>query len=420
MIMYRWILVLMSASALVAADEQRLALSLKAQMDFDRVQLAAAPDLRDTLACVQTQASLLPVATLDELPVSHYRKGFCTLASATITRNANEFRDAAAEFDKTIEGWDARPRRDKNKPPEPLPPAVSVLAVVASLNAGWDDSSLEQWQAQLTAFTEKAACGPSSLIPEAFCKDALQTGRQWLGWMSLRHERLDDAARYFAGSTGTGWPEWVDGRKAFLARRYADAASLYRQGIDLQKRERTSLLGRLGPRADLPAELTDLGGALLLAGNRTASIAALDEAVKSNPTGARALYLRARAKELSRQTDAAMADYNLASRAAFANAKDLASGEAHLYRGILLYRRKDYTQAEAEFSSALNFDISAGLRNDATAWRHLSAVASGSCAASAQYLERSLSSVSPYFPVDEARSAVAACPPTASAGARGN
>ncbi|MEI9970764.1 MAG: hypothetical protein WDO73_01230 [Ignavibacteriota bacterium] len=105
-----------------------------------------------------------------------------------------------------------------------------------------------------------------------------------------------------------------------------------------------------------------------------------------------------------------MADYNLASRAAFADANDLASGEAHLYRGILLYRRKDFGKAEEEFSSALNFEIAAILRPDATAWRHLSAVASGACGASRQLLEKSLSSVSPYFPKAEAEALAAGCP----------
>jgi tetratricopeptide (TPR) repeat protein len=121
------------------------------------------------------------------------------------------------------------------------------------------------------------------------------------------------------------------------------------------------------------------------------------------------MYLRALAKEKMGDAEGALTDYNLASRAAFAGAKDLASGEAHLYRGILFYRRKDFTQAEEEFSSALNLEVSGDLGKDAAAWRHLSAVAAGSCAASREHLERSLLSVSPYFPKDEARAAIASC-----------
>ena len=131
--------------------------------------------------------------------------------------------------------------------------------------------------------------------------------------------------------------------------------------------------------------------------------------VRVAPESARALYLRACAHEIAGQAEAALADYNLASRTAFAKAADLASGEAHLYRGILLYRRKEYSHAEDEFSSALNFEIPGGLRADAVAWRHLAAVAGGSCDASRQRLEQSLAAASPYFPKAEARTLMGSC-----------
>jgi hypothetical protein len=64
----------------------------------------------------------------------------------------------------------------------------------------------------------------------------------------------------------------------------------------------------------------------------------------------------------------------------------------------------------------LNFAIPDNLRSDAAAWRHLAAVAGGSCAAEREYLESSLAAVSPYFPKQEARAAAASC---ASSGAPG-
>src|SRR5450759_2536717 len=124
-----------------------------------------------------------------------------------------------------------------------------------------------------------------------------------------------------------------------------------------------------------------------------------------------ALYLRARAKELAGSKDAALADYNLASRTAFAAARDLASGEAHLYRGIVLFRRQDFARAEEEFSSALNFEMTGALLPDARAWRRLAAVAGGSCGESRQSLNLALAAVSPFFPRDEARSLASACGP---------
>ena len=84
---------------------------------------------------------------------------------------------------------------------------------------------------------------------------------------------------------------------------------------------------------ELSKAYADLGGAELLAGDEAAAIASLNQSAKEDPSDARSLYLRARAKELSGQMEGALADYNLASRNAFAAAKELASGEAHLYRG---------------------------------------------------------------------------------------
>ena len=85
----------------------------------------------------------------------------------------------------------------------------------------------------------------------------------------------------------------------------------------------------------------------------------MNQAVRRDPANARALFLRGRAKDAAGQPDAAIADYNLAARNALAKAEDQGSGEAHIYRGISLYRRKEYEPAEDEFTNALNFEISA-------------------------------------------------------------
>ena len=105
-----------------------------------------------------------------------------------------------------------------------------------------------------------------------------------------------------------------------------------------------------------------------------------------------------------------IADLELASRTAFANdSVPGAGGQAHLYRGVALYRKKDFTRAEQEFSSALNFD-SGPAKEDATAWRHMAAVAGGSCGTSASMLEQSLDRTSSYFPKDEAEALLKRCP----------
>jgi tetratricopeptide (TPR) repeat protein len=247
----------------------------------------------------------------------------------------------------------------------------------------------------------------------ALCQGVLRVGRAWLGWMALRRGELDAAARDFSPADTPGWSAWVAGLRAFGRGEYGVAARADRQAIadwDAARRQTPPpVLRSLAPSPDLGAAYDALGGAELLAGDPSSAIATLTRAVKESPADARALYLRARAHELAGQSDAALSDLSLASRTAFANAKDLASGEAHLYRGILLYRRRQYAQAEDEFASALNFDIPAELHADASAWRRLSAVASGSCAASRAALEQAMTGVSPYFPKDEAHQLLTAC-----------
>src|SRR5437867_9942020 len=103
-----WVPALVFISVLSARDEQQLALSLKAQADFERVELAAIPSLPDTQACAQSQAAVLSVAAPEDLATLHYRKGYCLLAGATLTGSRQDFAAAAAELDKAIEAWPAR------------------------------------------------------------------------------------------------------------------------------------------------------------------------------------------------------------------------------------------------------------------------------------------------------------------------
>src|SRR5438045_6048239 len=98
-------LTLLGLSALFAADEQQLALALKAGTDFDRVQLRAVPQLQDATTCVQSQAGLLAVTAPEDLALIHYRKGYCTLAAAVDTDDRGGYLAAAAEFDKAVESW---------------------------------------------------------------------------------------------------------------------------------------------------------------------------------------------------------------------------------------------------------------------------------------------------------------------------
>jgi tetratricopeptide (TPR) repeat protein len=250
-------------------------------------------------------------------------------------------------------------------------------------------------------------------MPASFCAELVSAGAQWLGWIDLRGNQLDEAARHFSRAPDSGWSMWVQGRRDFDNARYGPAATQFGQAIDRWKRiwqgEGPTLPQALGPRPQYASALADWGGARLLAGDLPGAILTLDASLQADSASPYALFLRARAKELAGQKDAALADYNLASRTAFAAAKDLASGEAHLYRGIVLYRRLDFARAEEEFSSALNFAMTGALLPDARAWRHLAAVAGGTCGSARQSLNLALAAVSPFFPREEARSLASAC-----------
>jgi tetratricopeptide (TPR) repeat protein len=396
-----WLLTLLAAGLAAAADEQQLALELRAQTDFERVQLAAKPDLADTARCIQSEAAVLAIAPAPEQPLHRYRKGYCAMAGG-------DFAGAAAEFDKAIAAWPASIKRDI---PEPVSPALLALDAIAHLEANGDAAADDAEKTLVTALARPSCI--SELMPAAACEADLETAREWLGWIDFRRNNLAAAAREFGAASNPAWRHWIDSRQAFENRSYRQAAEDGKAAVAEWDRQRglaaPTFNDRIRPQPDLGESLTELGGVELLAGDTTAAIGTLDQAVKVAPRIARAYYLRARAKEAAGQTEAALADYNLASRTAFADAQDLNSGEAHLYRGILYYRRKDYARAEDEFASALNFNVPPSLRADASAWRYLAAVAGGSCEASRASLARAMANVSPYFPRQEASAALSAC-----------
>lgn len=405
------VLTFLTASALFAADDQRAALALKAQMAYERVFLNPAPSLNDANACEQSVAAMTPVATPEEAPVFHFQKGWCALAGAATTHEAAAFQQAAAEFDQAAAAWPARNASlvKKHVAAEPAPSVFPALAAIARLNAGAAEAK------DLPAAVAAHSC-PASVVPAARCEDILTTARDWLGWLELRRDAVYEAAHDFPPSA-TAWTNWVAGKQAFTDRKYTDAVADFRRAVDAwdaaSRNNPRPLLDRLGPQMDLSVANAELGGAQFLAGDAQGAIATLNQALRIDPANARALYYRARAHDAAGQKDAAIADYNLAARSALAKKGDESFGESHLYRGISLFRRKEYQQAEDEFTNALNFNIPEALRADAIAWRRLSAVAGGSCEVGPRYLEDAMPAASPFFPREEARATIWACTNTA-------
>jgi tetratricopeptide (TPR) repeat protein len=391
-------------------------LAARAEADYERVALAVSPGLIEASACQQSQAALVSIAPLGQLPPIHYRKGYCALVAAALGSQAspeNErqgWDDAASEFHQAIESWPAAHPVKRGQAVPPVPEILPLAEAIARVHGAVAESSAGDNGGALAAAVEHPSCGGGFTTPE-LCQAYVDVGREWLGWMALRSDDPAGAAREFSSPAAAGWNNWAEGLQAFGSARYKDAAAHFGQAIADWDRDRadSGWFRRLRPQPDWTASLTEWGGARLLAGDYAGAIAALDRAAALSRENARAFYLRALARERSGHAEDALTDYNLASRAAFASARELASGEAHLYRGILLYRRKDYAGAEAEFSSALNFDVAPSMRADAVAWRHLAAVVQGGCQSSRQFLGQSLASVSPFFPRQEAQAAAAAC-----------
>ncbi|MCX6632029.1 MAG: hypothetical protein NTW28_30840, partial [Candidatus Solibacter sp.] len=340
---------------------------------------------------------------------------YCAFAGAAATQDPRQFQAAGAGLDKAIETWPAPTRKSAQRAaPEPVSTGLRVFAVIARLHAATDVAVAAGARQEIAAALQSPSCS-SRLMSAAFCGELVAAGSQWLGWIALRGNQLDEAARHFTRAPGSGWSLWVQGRRSFDHAGYGDAAEQYATAIDRWKPvwqgAGPTILQALGPRPQHASALADWGAARLLAGDLPGAILTLDASLQADSASPYALFLRARAKELAGRKDAALADFSLASRTAFAAALDLASGEAHLYRGIVLFRRQDFARAEEEFSSALNFEMTGALRPDARAWRHLAAVAGGACGSARLSLELALAAVSPFFPQDEARSLALACSP---------
>jgi tetratricopeptide (TPR) repeat protein len=391
-----------------SASEERLMLAERARADFELVASAPAPQLRDTSVCIQSQAAMLSVATLEEAPLLWFRKGYCALAAATVTREANSFLQAASTFDQAIAAWKAHNLAvaAKKQASEPLPSVLTALASISRLKAGQGDAKA------IAAAVNAHTCN-GSLTTLQVCEAIFEAGREWIGSAALLHDDDVAAAREFP-SDATAWTNWVIAKRSLLDHRYADAATAFRYAVEAWEAETRAgasapLRSRLGPSFDLSEAYTELGGARLLTGDVQGAIASLNQAVHRDSSNARALFLRARAREAAGQSEEAIADYRLAARNALAKGGDRDSAEADLYRGIAFYRGKEFTRAENEFSSALNFETSPAVHGDAVAWRRLAVVAGGNCEIGSKYLEEALPSASPYFPREEARAAMSAC-----------
>src|SRR5690242_21946218 len=96
--------VLMAAPA-ICSDDLALALTIRAQTDFERAGARAFPDVPDSMRCVQSQAQVLPLMRPGNEPLIGFRKGYCELLNAAQTLNVRENEEAARDFAQAIARW---------------------------------------------------------------------------------------------------------------------------------------------------------------------------------------------------------------------------------------------------------------------------------------------------------------------------
>jgi hypothetical protein len=129
-------LALLASSLLLASDNRQLALSLKAQSDFERVESALRARIPDAEVCMQSQSAALAVSSPEESSLLYYRKGYCAFAGAAATGDPRQFLAAVNDLDRAVESWPARVRKTaKHAAPEPVSAALRVFAAIARLHA---------------------------------------------------------------------------------------------------------------------------------------------------------------------------------------------------------------------------------------------------------------------------------------------
>ena len=410
------VLTALAAIAAHAADDRSLALMAGAQANFKLILADPSPSMSRASQCAQSQAMAASVAPPEQMGQLLFQKAYCEMAGASASANRAAFDEAAETFDTAIA--DAQAASAKQKIPTPVSPTWSILAAVSRIEAASmegnkaDNHAVAESQQQALTLGVDADTGRDSFCQSDaammdLCRGIRQLGSEWLGWIALGHDDLVVAQRRFANGGVPQWNNWIMGLQSFRRGDYAGAASREGSAIAQWRSGKESpLWERLAPRPEWSTALAEWGGSQFAAGNPGGAMAALDEALKADPTDARAHYIRALVEEAKGRGDAALEDFDAASRASLARGN---SGEAHFYRGIVLFRRKEFVRAENEFADALSGGADTSWTVDARAWRHLAAVARGACGASREYLDKALPQATPFFPKEEARKMAAAC-----------
>lgn len=376
----------------------------QARAAFDKVDSSAVPALQDTMLCMQAHAALLPAVSPDQQYLVHYRRGYCALLGAVVSKDAAEFREASREFSLAIE------KRAANA----APAHSGLLAGLGIAQARGSPGSIPpEALRNLEAAAQRSNCSDSALMQPEFCRDLIDVARLWLGWAALEAGRLSDAARWFSPVRAPAWNFWMAGRQAWAERRWRDSVALLERAAQawksVEKSAAPSTLELLGPSLEPGRADFEIGVSYYRLEDYRRAAAALDASLAVAPKNAYALFLRARSKDALGDSEA-IADYQTAADLARTSGdKSWAAGQAYYYRGLLLYRARRFRDAEAAFTEAAVAELGEISRQDASGWRYLAGVAAGDCTRVPELLEAAARLTPPQFPAGEAESLAFDC-----------
>jgi len=388
----------------VGAWSQTESPAQRAKAAFDKVDSARLPALQDTMQCMQAHAALLPLVRPEERYLVHYRRGYCALFGAAVSRDANDYQEAAREFTLAWERWPARV--------QPVSSGLLALVGIARMGTAAGQIPAEAVKVLETA-VQQGDCSNEALMQSSFCRELVDVARLWLGWVAYRSERTADAARLLGPVPGSTWNLWLAGRQAWAERRWRDGIALMEKAAEnwraAAESPAPSTLQLLGPKPDLARVYYEIGVARYRLEDYSGAVSSLNAALEMDPTNSYALFLRARAKDLQGQPDA-VTDYARAAETADRTRdSSWAVGQAHYYRGLLLYRGKQFREAESAFRAAPKAGLGEIARAQVSAWQNLAAVAGGNCANAAELLEVSGQLAEGGFPVAEAQAVALGC-----------
>ena len=98
----------------------------------------------------------------------------------------------------------------KGVAPETGPSVLMALSGIARLEAGAEDGGTSD---DMAVGAARNTCSRELMTAE-LCQAVFRSGREWLGWMALRHDGVEEAARYLADQPDSFWTHWAKGKRA--------------------------------------------------------------------------------------------------------------------------------------------------------------------------------------------------------------